>query len=72
MSSEFKIEKAVPVPPKKGGGRAPKYPYRDLEVGDSFFVPGIKTTGASDAGKRLGLKFTQRRVDGGMRVWRVE
>lgn len=35
----FKIEKNVPVPPKRGGGREPCYPFADMDIGDSFSVP---------------------------------
>ena len=71
-ASEFVIEKNVPIPL---GHAAAKYPLREMEIGDSFFVPGIGK--ASDfsasymAGKRLGRKFTIRAVEGGIRVWRI-
>lgn len=32
----YKIEKGVPAPE----GKESKYPFRAMEVGDSFFVPG--------------------------------
>jgi len=74
---EFKIEKGVPLPPK-GTGRKNgtyKYPFRDMEVGDSFFVPitDRKQWFSTAAMKALpGWKFAQRKVTGGIRVWRVE
>jgi len=37
----FPIEKGLPVPPKcagRGGGRKAIYPFREMEVGDSFEV----------------------------------
>lgn len=38
--STFKIEDAVPVPPPIGRGRSgSKYPFDQLEIGQSFFVP---------------------------------
>lgn len=53
-----------------------KYPLASLEVGDSFLVPGAVArrlaTAASQAGKRLGRKFATRKVEGGVRVWRLE
>jgi len=37
MNSEFKIEKGVPIPRKRG--EKSKYPFFEMEVGDSFVVP---------------------------------
>jgi hypothetical protein len=70
---EFAIEKGVPIPlPKKAG----KYPWRTMEVGDSFFVANVGhkdfATNASQARKRTGFKFTLRKVEGGVRIWRIE
>lgn len=73
--SEFKIEKGVPIPTWHD-----KYPLRDMEVGDSFFIPlsndKKKNTSARNVlwqcSKPLGIKIATRTVDGGMRVWRKE
>jgi hypothetical protein len=66
----FKVEKGVPHPGKGG-----KYPWSTMEIGESFFVPdsdgGAPHTAAHAAGRRLGRKFTTKKVDGGRRVWRV-
>lgn len=73
--SEIKIEKGIPIPEGDGRrGRAPKYPWRNMEVGDSFFVrekPSAVARGACEAGKRCGRKFISRRIDDGVRIWRV-
>jgi len=37
----IKIEKNVPIPKKKGSGRKAKYPFGEMDVGDSFFVDNI-------------------------------
>ena len=37
---KFPIDKGVPLPSKKITGPKALYPWDDLEVGDSFFVPG--------------------------------
>ena len=74
----YKIEADIPIPVavKKGGaGRKPKYPFAELQVGESFLVPG-KTTdkfGATVtlARKRTGRNFTTRNVEGGVRIWRT-
>ena len=70
----FEIEQNVVMPEKHA-----RYPFNQMEVGDSFFVPeGANTprqntsSAASYAGHRLGRKFTTRLVDGGVRVWRFE
>ena len=69
----FKIDKGIPVPTKSG--RVPKYPWREMEVGDSFFVPGMTAASAAagclGAKKATGWTFRYRTVDGGARIWRV-
>lgn len=69
---KFKIEKGVPCPPSRRDGF---FPWNDLEIGDSFFVPGTDSrrfgANASYSSKRYGKKFVVRNVDGGVRVWRI-
>ena len=76
MTSDYVIEKNVPFVQKKGPGRKPKYPLRQMEVGDSFLVPGgnLRTmrTMARIVGLQLGRKFKAQEQEGGVRVWRVE
>jgi len=71
----FKVEKNFPLPPTSGGGIA-KFPWNDMGVGDSFFVPGVAggslRSRASYLKKRGDGHFTVRAVDGGIRVWRVK
>ena len=78
--SAIAIDKGVPLPALKGGkGPVPLYPWREMDVGDSFFVPEAKTpriTGnAAGVAKRTGFKFSVRAVTEngvkGVRVWRV-
>ena len=59
--------------------REPKYPWRDLGIGDSFFVPDVTNSfrsAAGAAGKRLGFQFSCHAVIEneikGVRVWRVK
>jgi hypothetical protein len=50
-----------------------KYPFKDMKVGDSFFVPGA--TGRStlySCARHYGVAVAVRRVDGGLRVWRIK
>jgi hypothetical protein len=72
------IDKNVPLPQRTWGGpggRPPKYPWAEMEVGDSFFVLNATTDNLSAAGtmaaKRSGRKFTTRKENGGVRVWRI-
>lgn len=76
----FKIEKDVPLPTTVGKGGTSKYPFRQMEVGDSFRVEGPVTAGqrnsishcAASVGKRTGRMFTTRlQPDGSVRIWRV-
>ena len=70
----FEIEKGVPLPTSRQPVSA--YPFRLMEVGDSFLLSDaavIKRARASAymASKRLGRKFACRRVADGWRFWRV-
>lgn len=73
MWSDVKIEKGVPAPRYRGRY---KYPWEVLEVGDSFLVGeglyGTVMAGAQYQGKKLGKRFVVRKVEDGVRVWRVE
>jgi hypothetical protein len=75
MATAFQIEKNVAPPTSRGGGKA-LYPFADMNVGDSFFVPEtIKRTNVQNAAYmyacRKNVKFSVRAVEGGLRVWRV-
>ncbi len=69
----FNIDKDVPLPVP--AGRTAKYPWAQMQVGDSFFIPGMtmKNFGgtAYTAGKKLGHKYVVRAQDDGLRVWRT-
>lgn len=70
------IEKNVPVP--NGRGRKCRYPWAGMEVGDSFLIPeavtkdGQARSAAYAQQKVDGRKYRTSRVDGGVRVWRIE
>lgn len=68
----MKVEKGIPAPVLR---EVVKYPYEDMEVGDSFYVEGGTLNKLCyqnrKAGIALGWKFTVRKVEGGVRVWRV-
>lgn len=63
----FTIDKHIPVPRFQG-----KYPFKEMEVGDSFTADDPKViVAARSFGNRFGKKFTARRNGPGYRVWRV-
>jgi len=80
----YEIEKGVPIPQAAttAGGRPPKYPLAQMEVGDSFFAPvahkaitssisSLKRSGSIAATARFTTRVAE--VDGrkGVRTWRV-
>lgn len=71
----FKIEKNVPVPEKPSP--IGKYPFAEMNVGDSFLVPGAQARRLQSAiqvfRRRVGKdkKFIARDVEGGARCWRI-
>ena len=79
----FEIEAGIPVPETRRFRNRRSYPWARMNVGDCFFVPprpeetvaklqeSISSTGIG-AGKRLGMRFTVRQTEGGVRVWRVQ
>jgi len=73
----IEIEKAVPIPNRKGSyePRESKYPYKAMEVGDSFLVvepPKSFRQQVNNWGKFTdGKKFCYRTTPEGVRVWRV-
>lgn len=80
---EFPIRKGVPLPHSSGNTtKQERYPWREMDVGDSFVVPfrggdvakqqASVATVAKHASKRHGHKYTTRRLEGGIGVWRVE
>jgi hypothetical protein len=81
-SGMYKIEKGIPIPPKKLGvrGRKAKYPLRQMEVDDSFSIPAKDRKEAERIQKLLvsaarivrPRRFTTRRDDAGVSIWRIE
>lgn len=73
----FEIEKGVEM--TKLIGKDNKYPFKTMEIGDSFFVPCgkgesviVQRNIAQCARHRLPLKFSTRQLEGGVRCWRIE
>jgi len=72
------IEKNIPIPGPARGKRT-KYPFADMEPGDSVLIEGEDTKGpayqsakAIEYNSRGAIRFTARTVDNGVRIWRVE
>jgi len=72
----MEIEKGIPIPSSFTDARR-KYPFVDMEVGDSVFFPledfaERKKIAASayGCGRDNNRKFTIRNVEGGIRIWR--
>lgn len=67
------LEKGIDIPEKQ---KDAKYPYEQLELGDSFFIAEGELSRLCNANyrewRRSGKKFTARKIDGGVRVWRIE
>ncbi len=82
----IEIDKGVELPPRaRGKGAGVKYPFADLKIGDSFFVPlasgrtqytHVNAVGGSARSwartQGNGFEFAVRREgDKGARVWRT-
>lgn len=71
------IDKNIPLPPIR---RKNKYPWGNMNVGDSVFVPGkevrILRPTYSTWGSRHGKRFVGQNLEEngvkGIRVWRIE
>lgn len=63
----MKIEKGVPVPAMT------KYPFKDMEIGDSFFIENIDSVPIAtyNAATRIKMRAAIRKEGTGYRVWRV-
>jgi hypothetical protein len=72
--NEIKIEKGIPLPGRNiGRPHAYKYPFREMQIGDSFAVASTKEGyHAASYGKRIsGFTFACRTTANGARVWRI-
>jgi hypothetical protein len=73
MYEMFTLERGLAIPERK---TSPKYPYEQLELGDSFYIQDGDLAKLCNANyrewRRTGKKYTARKVDKGVRVWRIE
>jgi hypothetical protein len=71
----LKIDKDIPPPKQYGRAAVQKYPWKEMEIGNSFLVKQVGPSfpaQARNASRLYGRKFVARKVSGGYRVWRVE
>lgn len=74
-SAAFTIESNIPRP--RGWGGKQKYPWDEMEIGDSFYVKGTTVSRLCQAAlshaksRNNGKKFSCRSEKGGARVWRI-
>ena len=69
----IRVEKGIPVPGKK-------YPYLEMEVGDSFLIPttvkhpaGVGREGRNHAARHgKDMDFKAMKVADGYRCWRIK
>lgn len=77
----IKIEKGIEIPSRlRKSGKPSKYPFAQLEVGESFLVR--TTSKKSKVNRQVGLcssfrkyapkRFTSRTIAEGVRIWRIE
>ena len=73
------VDKGIPVPDDNRRGRLAIYPWKTMEVGDSFFIEAKAGEKLGTIQRRLsacaacyhkssGHRYTTRQVDGGCRV----
>jgi hypothetical protein len=77
------IEKGIPIPDRLVFETGSRFPFLgDMEIGDSFMVEipddeffGIEANSVRAAvwrhGRLKGRTFTSRKVEGGLRIWRL-
>lgn len=75
---KIRIQRNVPMPnvkPRgKGGAKTPKYPWQEMNVGESFLFPteiGRASYAAAIQASKGGRKFKVFRTGDGFRCWRV-
>jgi hypothetical protein len=71
--SDLSIDKGIPMPEERSGWGKFGNTIREMEVGDSVLVTEQRDVPNLQASaKRIGLRMTSRKVEGGWRVWRIK
>ena len=69
----IEIEKDIPLPAQK---KRNTYPYKAMDIGESFLVNDGKMQIVCNANyrasKAMNMKFIARKEGNGVRVWRIE
>lgn len=74
----YAIEPGIPIPVPDGRrSRVDQMPFRDMRVGDSIFVPGLKPKNAPALCKCMARRtpdraYISRGWPGGARIWRTK
>lgn len=69
--TKVKIEKGIPMPDTSEHGNT-KYPFHELEIGDSFLCNSRWSHQLCSDRSRNGKKFIARKQpDGRYRIWRI-
>ena len=76
MTTDIKIESDIPLPSSLAG-RPKKYPFSEMNVGDSFVIQSRSERDSisgivSRLSKKNGTKFTVRKTADGYRCWRIK
>ena len=73
----FEIEKGIEI--GKLRGKDVSYPFKMMDIGDSFFVPcekgkteAVQRSVSQCARHRKPFKFATRQLEDGVRCWRIE
>lgn len=77
--AQFEIRDDIPLPPKATGGKngVSKYPFADLQIGQSFLVGpdgkvAIRSALTAFRKKHPTLGFATRVVEDGVGIWRTK
>jgi hypothetical protein len=67
------IQKGIPLPPTQS-----KYNFDDWAIGDSILLLTLESADSAQTSAKAwavrrgnGAKFTRRKVEGGIRLWRI-
>jgi hypothetical protein len=72
MKTTYKIEKGIPITIPSHSVTI--YPFKAMNVGDSFLVPlskknSVRTSASNYTKRHPGFKMVSRRAPGGLRCW---
>jgi hypothetical protein len=70
----FVIEKGIPIKRMVRNKSSTRFPFAELEVGDSFEIPTEKRNSLATWARQWAIKngkvFTVRATENGIRIWR--